>query len=163
MAHIWTDMPRPPGQTPHTCFHLYLFWSHYRTHSLSHALGTVAVGAAPLTSCHGHLQVGTVAAGQLHALVPCAATGPGVSQEGHHQSQEELGTCPYQNPRPNVLQIRTCSYWIYLVTVLSLSQGSYTSLLEIQATVHIPHRTFQVGKYPCRMGCGAVPGYMHTP
>lgn len=48
------------------------------------------------------------------------------------QSQEELGTCPYQNPRANVLQIRACSYWIYLVMVLTLSQGSYTSLLEIQ-------------------------------
>lgn len=36
--------------------------------------------------------------------------------------------------------------------------GSHTSLLEVQATVHIPHGTFQVGKDPCRLGCRAVPG-----
>lgn len=51
-------MPHPRGWTPHTCFHLYLFWSHYRTYSLSHVLGAVAVGAAPLTSYQGHLQWG---------------------------------------------------------------------------------------------------------
>lgn len=36
--------------------------------------------------------------------------------------------------------------------------ASHTSPLEVQATVHIPHGTFQVGKDPCRMGYGAVPG-----
>lgn len=40
--------------------------------------------------------------------------------------------------------------------------GSHTSLLEVQATVHIPHGTFQVGKDPCRMGYGAVLGE-HAP
>lgn len=40
--------------------------------------------------------------------------------------------------------------------------GSHTSLLEVQATVHIPHGTFQVGKDPCRLGAGLCRVNMHT-
>lgn len=171
------DTLHSPGRTAHTCFHLSLFWSHYRTHSLSRVLRTVAVGVAPLTSYQGHLQVGTVAAAQLHALITCAhseflsaTTGPVVGAERAQPEAGDtktgrVGHMSIPDPRPNGLQVGTYSHWVCLVVVLTLSQGSHTSLLEIQAAVHIPQRTFRGwGWGSAHAGwVQAVPVNTHTP
>lgn len=96
VSHVWTCLVSTRLDTPHTCFHLRLFLSHSRTWSHSFVPGAVVVATAPLTSCQGHFQVGTVAAAQLHVLVTCPPQQTlisnyrswGVSHQGHHLADE---------------------------------------------------------------------------
>lgn len=111
-----TDMPHPPGWIPHTCFPLYLFPSHSRTHSLSHVPGrschcssstfdilprsppSGSSGCCCSVACTCYLCTTVNSLQQNRSWC--------VGQQGHRhrqmsQSQEESGTCPYQHPRPN--------------------------------------------------------------
>lgn len=165
------DVPHPRGRTAHTCFHLSLFWSHYRTHSLSHCCyrgGTFEIlprsppsgnSGCCSVACTSYLCSTVNSYQQLRVLV-WEPRGHGERQVT--QRQEELGTCPYQIPRPNGLQVGAYSQRVFGDGVDFITGVPHFSLRDTGLSVH-PTVDIPGGEVPMQDGCGLCLVNIHTP